>query len=73
MILFDDNLAKLEGYLARFRDTGILNRVGGQDVAGSGGTYINTSPVDTSLISDQAHGTAADIYAATNAAHDAFA
>ena len=39
MSALTDNIAKLDGYLGRFRDTGILNRVAGQDVAGTGGTF----------------------------------
>lgn len=73
MTALDDNIAKLDGYLARFRDTGILNRIAGKDVAGSAGVFQSTSPVDKSAICDVAHGTAADIDAAATAAHDAFA
>ena len=73
MSVLDDNIAKLNGYLARFQDTGIMNRIAGQDVAGSGGTFQNTSPVDKSVICDVAHGMSQDIDAAANAAHDAFA
>ena len=72
MSKLDDNIAKLDGLLSRVRDTGILNRIGGQDMAGAGGTFENTSPVDRSLICKVAHGTAADIDAAARAAHEAF-
>ena len=48
MTALDDNIAKLDGYLARFRDTGILNRIAGKDVAGSAGVFQSTSPVDKS-------------------------
>lgn len=68
-----DNLGKLDGFLARFRETGILNRVAGQDVAGSGGVFEDCSPVDRSRICDVALGRAADIDAAAQAAHQAFA
>lgn len=73
MTVLDDNIAKLDGFLGRFRKTGILNRIAGQDAAGDGGVFQNSSPVDKSLICDVAHGTAVDIDAAANAAHNAFA
>ena len=73
MTALDDNIAKLDGYLARYRVTGIRNRIAGQDVAGSGGVFQTTSPVDKSLICDVAHGTAHDIDAAAQAASAAFA
>ena len=73
MTKLDDNLGKLDGHLARFRDSGILNRIAGKDVAGSKGVFQTTSPVDKSVICDVAHGAEADIDAAATAAHDAFA
>jgi 5-carboxymethyl-2-hydroxymuconic-semialdehyde dehydrogenase len=73
MTALETNLAKLDGYLSRFKETGILNRIAGQDTAGSGGTFQSTSPVDKSVICDVAHGTALDIDAAATAAKDAFA
>ena len=30
MSALNDNIAKLDGYLGRFRETGILNRIAGQ-------------------------------------------
>ena len=73
MTALDNNITKLNGYLERFRETGILNRIAGKDVAGSEGVFQTTSPVDKSLICDVAHGSASDIDAAANAASDAFA
>ncbi|GLQ25506.1 5-carboxymethyl-2-hydroxymuconate semialdehyde dehydrogenase [Sulfitobacter pacificus] len=67
-----ENIAKLDTHLARFRNGGVLNRVAGQDVAGSGGVFEATSPVDKSHICNVAHGTAADIDAAAKAAKAAF-
>ncbi|MBL9045990.1 MAG: 5-carboxymethyl-2-hydroxymuconate semialdehyde dehydrogenase [Tabrizicola sp.] len=64
--------AKLVGHLARFRETGILNLIGGQSVKGAGGVFQTHSPVDESLIADVALGTAADIDAAAKAAKAAF-
>ncbi|MCP4819497.1 MAG: 5-carboxymethyl-2-hydroxymuconate semialdehyde dehydrogenase, partial [Shimia sp.] len=73
MSKLEDNIAKLDGYLSRFRDKGIWNRIGGQDVVGGAGTFQNNSPVDTSLICEVAHGTTDDIEAAADAAQAAFA
>ncbi len=72
MSILTDNIAKLEGHLARFRQTGILNRVAGQDVPGSAGTFDSISPVDKSVVCAVAHGTAADIDVAARAAKAAF-
>ncbi|MEQ9694603.1 5-carboxymethyl-2-hydroxymuconate semialdehyde dehydrogenase [Shimia sp. SDUM112013] len=66
------NIEKLNGYLDRFRDSGIPNRINGVDAAGSGGAFQTTSPVDKSVICNVAHGTAADVDAAAQAASDAF-
>jgi len=73
MSALDDNISKLTGYLERFRSTGVMNRVGGQSVAGTAGVFQSISPVDKSIICDVAHGTAEDIDAAANAASAAFA
>ncbi|MCB1386087.1 MAG: 5-carboxymethyl-2-hydroxymuconate semialdehyde dehydrogenase [Nitratireductor sp.] len=73
MSALEANLAKLDGFLARFRKTGILNRIGGEDRAGQGGTFASISPVDKSVICDVARGSAEDIDAAAKAAHEAFA
>ena len=73
MTALDNNITKLNDYLERFRETGILNRIAGKDVAGSEGVFQTTSPVDKSLICDVAHGSASDIDAAASAASDAFA
>ena len=73
MSALDANVTKLNGYLERFRASGILNRIAGQDVPGSQGVFQSTSPVDKSVICDVAHGDAADIDAAALAAHAAFA
>lgn len=65
------HLAKLDRHLARYRDTGILNMIGGQDVAVSK-TFETRSPVDDSLICTVARGNATDIDAAAKAAKAAF-
>ena len=67
------NLQKLDGYLARFRQTGILNQIGGDARPALGGdTFDTRSPVDESLICKVAKGGAADIDAAARAAKEAF-
>ncbi|WP_209507541.1 MULTISPECIES: 5-carboxymethyl-2-hydroxymuconate semialdehyde dehydrogenase [unclassified Ruegeria] len=66
------NIEKLAGFLVRFKETGIKNRIAGEDRDGSAGVFQSTSPVDKSVICDVAHGTAEDIDAAANAAHAAF-
>ena len=65
-------LARLENHLARFRDTGILNLIGGQDVPGAAGGFETRSPVNDSLICAVARGNAADVDAAAKAAKAAF-
>ncbi len=72
MSVLDDNIAKLEGHLARFRESGIPNRIAGRDHGGAGGVFQSISPVDASMICDVAHGTAVDIDVAATAAHEAF-
>ncbi|CUH67161.1 2-aminomuconic 6-semialdehyde dehydrogenase [Thalassovita gelatinovora] len=67
------NIEKLNGYLARFRDTGVLNRIAGKDEpAQSGATFENHSPVDETLICNVAKSGTADIDAAAQAAKAAF-
>jgi len=73
MTALDNNISKLNGYLERFCETGIRNRIAGKDVTGSEGVFQTTSPVDKSLICDVAHGSVSDIDAAAGAAYDAFA
>ncbi len=73
MSALDTNIEKLAGFLARFKESGIPNRIAGEDVAGSAGVFQSTSPVDKSIICDVAHGSAADVDAAAKAAHAAFA
>lgn len=65
------NLSKLEGHLARFKRSGILNLIGGQDVAATD-QFETHSPIDESLICNVARGTQADIDAAAQAAKAAF-
>ena len=64
-------IARLDRHLARFRDSGILNLIAGQDVA-SDQWFETRSPVDDSLIARVALGTADTIDAAAQAAKAAF-
>ena len=65
--------AKLDGYLARFRDTGVLNQIGDEArPAVSGATFDNHSPVDESFICRVARSGAEDVDAAAKAAKAAF-
>ena len=50
MTALDNNITKLNGYLERFRETGILNRIAGKDVAGSEGVFQTTSPVTGDVV-----------------------
>jgi len=73
MAELDQNLEKLQGYLARFRDQGISNLIGGQAVpAASGKTFETRSPVDRSLICSVARSDEEDIDRAAKAAKAAF-
>ncbi|MEM9318959.1 MAG: 5-carboxymethyl-2-hydroxymuconate semialdehyde dehydrogenase [Pseudomonadota bacterium] len=71
MSVLDDNIAKLDSLLERFRAGGIQNRIGGADASASG-TFQSISPVDKSVICDVARGSAADIDDAAQAADAAF-
>ena len=68
----DKNIEKLDRYLERFRKSGILNRIAGEDQNGSGGTFASTSPVDKSVICDVARGDETDVNLAAEAAAAAF-
>ena len=73
MTTLESNLEKLRAALPHFQNAGILNRIAGQDVAGAGGVFENTSPVDKSTICEVVRSTAADVDAAAQAAQAAFA
>ncbi len=72
MTALEQNIEKLTGFLARFRDTGIRNRIAGEDRTGSGGTFQSISPVDRSVICDVARSAEDDVDAAASAAAAAF-
>jgi 5-carboxymethyl-2-hydroxymuconic-semialdehyde dehydrogenase len=71
MSTLDANLDRLGAHLARYRDSGILNLIGGKDDAGKT-TFETRSPVDETLIADVARGDADDIDRAAQAAKAAF-
>ena len=73
MSTLDDNIAKARGYLARFRETGVLNQIAGRaGPAARGQTFETRSPVDNGLICSVAKGDEEDIDAAAKAAKAAF-
>ena len=73
MTALSDNIGKLNGYLDRFRDSGIQNLINGETCpAASGAVFDTSSPVDESVICTVARGGAADIDAAAKAAAAAF-
>jgi 5-carboxymethyl-2-hydroxymuconic-semialdehyde dehydrogenase len=72
MSALEQNIDKLQGYLARFKETGIQNRVAGENRAGSGGVFQSTSPVDRSAICNVARSDVSDVDAAAEAAAAAF-
>lgn len=65
------NIELARGYLKRFSDTGVQNRIGGQDSAGFG-TFDVTSPVDGAFLAQVALGDAGEIDRAAKAAKAAF-
>ncbi len=68
----DQNIEKLDGYLAKFRAHGVKNRIGGKDCDGALGLFGNASPVDKTAICDVARSDASDVDAAAKAATAAF-
>ncbi|WFU11711.1 5-carboxymethyl-2-hydroxymuconate semialdehyde dehydrogenase (plasmid) [Rhizobium sp. CB3090] len=74
MSKLQENIAKAETYLARFKERGVLNRINGEDVPGDDGSSFETiSPVDLKPIATVARGKVADIDRAARAAKAAFA
>ena len=72
MSVLEENIAKLDSHLKRFREVGVLNCIAGDDLAGSQGTFQTHSPVDKSIICNVAHGSTEDIDLAADAALEAF-
>ena len=73
MSKLDENLAKAENYLARFREHGVMNQIAGEAVpAASGKTFESISPIDLKPLASVAHGNAEDVDRAARAARAAF-
>jgi len=73
MSALDENLKKAEAYIAKTRETGVLNHIGGASLpALSGETFDSISPVDGKVLVKVAKGGAADIDAAVAASKEAF-
>ncbi|AXV16419.1 5-carboxymethyl-2-hydroxymuconate semialdehyde dehydrogenase [Neorhizobium sp. SOG26] len=73
MSRLDENLVKAQGYLGRFAERGVMNHINGEAVAALDGTTFETiSPVDLKPLAKVAHGKAADIDRAAQAAREAF-
>ena len=73
MSKLEDNIARAEQYLARFRAEGIKNQINGEAVPAKGGeTFETISPIDLKPLAKVARGNAADIDAAAKAAKAAF-
>lgn len=67
------NLTKLDSHLRRFRETGVLNQIGGvRKPAAAGQWFKTTSPVDGSLICEVAMSDSTDVDSAAVAANEAF-
>ncbi len=74
MTALDENIAKAEAYLKRFRGEGVLNQINGEAVpAGSGETFESISPIDLKPLAKVAKGDAQDVDKAAKAAREAFA
>lgn len=73
MSKLQENIDKAERHLARFKQKGVLNRIGGEDVpAADNATFETISPVDLKPLAKVSHGKAADIDRAVRAAQTAF-
>ncbi len=72
MSVLDQHIERLDGLLARFKSGGLMNRIAGEDAAGSAGVFQSISPVDKSVICDVARSDATDVDRAAEAAAAAF-
>ncbi|QIO35551.1 5-carboxymethyl-2-hydroxymuconate semialdehyde dehydrogenase [Bradyrhizobium sp. 1(2017)] len=73
MSKLQENIDKAERHLARFKEKGVLNRIGGEDIpAADNATFETISPVDLKPLARVAHGKATDINRAAKAAQAAF-
>lgn len=68
-----DNLARAQGYIAKFGRGGIQNHIAGDSIpAASGATFQTLSPVDLQPLADVAQSGSPDIDLAVHAATEAF-
>ena len=73
MRTLEENITRAETYLARFREGGVLNHIGGAPVpALSGESFETVSPTDLSVLAQVARSGAGDVDAAVAAAKAAF-
>ncbi len=73
MSALEKNIAKAQAYLARFRDSGVQNRIDGRAVpAIAGETFETISPVDLRVLAEVARSQQADVDAAVAAAKAAY-
>lgn len=73
MAVLDENIAKAERYLERFRLYGVLNHINGEArPASNGGTFETISPIDLQPLAKAARSTAEDVDDAAKAAKAAF-
>ncbi|WP_108262778.1 5-carboxymethyl-2-hydroxymuconate semialdehyde dehydrogenase [Mangrovicoccus ximenensis] len=73
MQVLNDNISRANAYMARFREEGVMNHSGGENVpAASGETFETVSPVDLKPLAKVAKGGAADVDRAVAAATEAF-
>jgi 5-carboxymethyl-2-hydroxymuconic-semialdehyde dehydrogenase len=71
--MLDQNIKKAQSHLQRFKSEGVLNHINGEACPALDGTTFEViSPVDLKPLAQVAHGKAADINAAAQAAKAAF-
>ena len=69
----EDNISKAESFLARFREGGVQNHIGGQSVcAADGSSFEIISPIDLQPLAQVARGKGEDIDRAAKSAKAAF-
>ncbi|MBL1266493.1 MAG: 5-carboxymethyl-2-hydroxymuconate semialdehyde dehydrogenase [Halomonas sp.] len=73
MSTLQDNIARAQQYMQRFKEQGVLNHINGESVpAQSGATFDTISPVDLKPLASVARGGSDDIDRAVKASQEAF-
>ncbi|WP_136065335.1 5-carboxymethyl-2-hydroxymuconate semialdehyde dehydrogenase [Modicisalibacter radicis] len=73
MSTLDENIARAQAYMRRFREQGVMNHINGESMpADSGETFESLSPIDLEPLARVARGGASDIDRAVGAAREAF-